>query len=168
MTGSTAKRQMETWCGCPTWRAKPLFPADGDVECRHCGKPVADRVNSLEEREAAFAGRPGRTKAMDERSARQSARLQAGQWVNVLNRKLISGTFFVEGRAEVLEILEASDHRALVKFENDELHGPVERFVDPLAQGTEEEVALYLAFLNEADRTKWPRRGSDESETPPA
>lgn len=25
-------------CECPTHKAKPLFPADGDTECRECGK----------------------------------------------------------------------------------------------------------------------------------
>ena len=102
---------------------------------------------------------------MSDCSVQQPAGLVVGQRVTVLNQKLVSGTFFIEGRAEVMEVLEAEDHRALVKFENDELHGPVERFVDPLAQGTEDDVARYVAFLNEADTTKWQRRDSAHADT---
>ena len=29
-----------TFCECPAYRAKPLFPADGDTICRQCNRPI--------------------------------------------------------------------------------------------------------------------------------
>ena len=61
--------------------------------------------------------------------------------VNVINCKM-SGTYFVEGRAQVIK--DMGDDIMLVDFGD---NMPVERFVDPLAQG--DDVAKYVARLND-------------------
>lgn len=62
-------------------------------------------------------------------------------YVNVINVTM-GGTFFLEGRARVVKVLD--EERSLVDFE--EGSGPVERAIDPCAQG--EDVAHYIADLN--------------------
>ena len=54
----------------------------------------------------------------------------------------IGGPFFVEGRARVVKTID--DENKLVDFEDG--YGPVERFVDPLAQG--DDLDAYVAKLN--------------------
>lgn len=62
-------------------------------------------------------------------------------YVNVINCKM-SGTYFLEGRARVLKTIDADTK--LVDFGD---NMPVERFIDPLAQG--DDVAKYVAKLND-------------------
>lgn len=66
--------------------------------------------------------------------------------VNVINSTM-SGRFFIEGTATVIK--EYGDDIALVDFGDDM---PVERFVDPLAQG--KDVAKYVARLNDPNCTQ--------------
>lgn len=64
-------------------------------------------------------------------------------YVNVINSTM-SGTYFLEGRARVLKTI--NDDLQLVDFEDG--HGPVERHIDPNAQG--DDVARYIADLNDS------------------
>jgi hypothetical protein len=70
-------------------------------------------------------------------------------YVNILNTTM-SGTVFLEGRARVLKTLD--DDRKLVDFEDS--CGPVERYVDPRAQGTN--IGRYIADLNAGDVSDTP------------
>ena len=63
-------------------------------------------------------------------------------YVNVINCKM-SGPYFIEGRARVLKTIDGD--RKLVDFYDG--YGPVERFIDPKAQG--DDVVAYLNKLND-------------------
>jgi len=65
------------------------------------------------------------------------------EYVNVINSTM-GGTFIIEGRARVLKTID--EDTKLVDFEDG--YGPVERFVDPLAQ--DGDVAAYVARLNDS------------------
>lgn len=65
--------------------------------------------------------------------------------VNIINSTM-GGTYFIEGRAKVIE--KRDDDMMLVAFD-DYPNDPVERFVDPLAQG--DDVAEYVARLNDPE-----------------
>jgi len=69
-------------------------------------------------------------------------------YVNVINCTL-GGKFILEGRARVLRTIDGDVKQ--VDFEDGS--GPIERFVDPVAQSlTEVELASYIAKLNEPRR----------------
>lgn len=68
-----------------------------------------------------------------------------GEIVNVINSTM-SGTLFLEGTATIVKAVDPDDSRYLVQF-TDGFGGPVERFVDPLAQ--EGNVGAYLDRLND-------------------
>ena len=71
-----------------------------------------------------------------------TARFHKGDTVHVLNCSM-GGTFFIEGSATVLKVLDASGNRYLVDFGD---NMPVERFVDAGAQA---DPAKHAAWLND-------------------
>ena len=73
-----------------------------------------------------------------------------GQTVNVLNMTM-SGRYILEGQARVLEVVERPQRHALVRFVGArvDLGDPdVERYIDPRAQGSADQVEAWLELLN--------------------
>lgn len=71
--------------------------------------------------------------------------LKAGDVVNVINMTL-GGRYMFEGKATVTKILD--DGNAVVRFQGSPDDAPVERYIDPMAQGNAQELASYIWWLN--------------------
>ena len=79
-----------------------------------------------------------------------SFQMAVGRKVEIINRRSVTGTFFHEGTATIVEVLENhgnGDYTALVRFPEDKEGVPVRRFIDASGQG---DTRKYCAGLNDA------------------
>ena len=79
-----------------------------------------------------------------------SFQMAVGRKVKIINRRSVTGTFFHEGTATIVEVLENhgnGDYTALVRFPEDKEGVPVRRFIDASGQG---DPRKYCAGLNDA------------------